>query len=191
MECLCQTHLQLGNVVQNSIPENIGDGKSRTQKPQTPAFVGLSRHISLSQLSRTSHVPLLSQARKCRSGRFLLNISASTSSPGIPSLTDLPLIKYINNQGHIIPHIEGGTQASVFAVFDTNKKIQYIGFSKDVRNSLQTLWGRRPDLCQFYKIYNVKELDKKATVEIQKHVRRRPVRLCGVRFRKPDITKNI
>ena len=173
MDCLSQTHLRLGTVIQNPIPDSSEDVNSRTQKFQGPAFVGLSRHISISHLSRTSRMPLSSKDWKGRSGRLSARVNASASSAGLPSVNDLPLITYINNQGRIIPPIEAGTQASVFAVFDANKKIQYIGFSKDVRNSLRTLMGRRAELCYFYKVYNLKELDQKAMVEIRKHVSRR------------------
>lgn len=39
----------------------------------------------------------------------------------------------------------------MFAVFDQNRKLQYMGFSKDLRNSLRTLFGRRPDKVFFHK----------------------------------------
>jgi len=42
----------------------------------------------------------------------------------IPSLIDLPLINYINQQGRIQPPVQLNTAASVFAICDQNKKIQ-------------------------------------------------------------------
>jgi len=54
-------------------------------------------------------------------------------------------------QGMIQPTVPEGTQASVFAVFDDKKKLQFVGFSKDVRNSLRTVFSRRPDRAFFYK----------------------------------------
>jgi hypothetical protein len=51
----------------------------------------------------------------------------------------------------IQPTVPEGTQASVFAVFDDKKKLQFVGFSKDVRNSLRTVFSRRPDRAFFYK----------------------------------------
>lgn len=54
-------------------------------------------------------------------------------------------------QGMIQPEVPAGTQASVFAVFDDRKKLQFVGFSKDVRNSLRTVFSRRPDRAFFYK----------------------------------------
>ena len=51
----------------------------------------------------------------------------------------------------IQPEVPEGTQASVFAVFDDKKKLQFVGFSKDVRNSLRTVFSRRPDKVFFFK----------------------------------------
>ena len=49
------------------------------------------------------------------------------------------------------PAVPADTQATVFAVYDANQKLQYVGFSRDLRNSLRTLLGRRPDKAFFYK----------------------------------------
>lgn len=54
-------------------------------------------------------------------------------------------------QGYFTPEIPEGTQGTVFAVFDDAKKLQYVGFSKDLRNTLRTVFGRRPDKAFFYK----------------------------------------
>ncbi len=54
-------------------------------------------------------------------------------------------------QGYIDPEVPEGTEASVFAIFDQNKKLQYVGFSKDFRNSLRTVFGRRPDKVYYHK----------------------------------------
>lgn len=58
-------------------------------------------------------------------------------------------------QGLINPTVPGGEEqtfkAFVFAIFDSHMKIQYTGFSSDLRNSLRTLIGRRPDKAHYYK----------------------------------------
>lgn len=51
----------------------------------------------------------------------------------------------------IQPEVPEDIQASIFAVFDEAKKLQFIGFSKDLRNSLRTVFSRRPDKAFFYK----------------------------------------
>lgn len=90
-------------------------------------------------------------------------------SDKLPSLNDLPLLSYINQQGRIVPPIEADTAASVFAVLDKNKKVQYVGFSKDVRNSLRTLMGRRPELCFYFKVFNMAQLDQQRMIDIRGH----------------------
>lgn len=54
-------------------------------------------------------------------------------------------------QGMIQPEVPEDTQASIFAIFDDAKKLQFVGFSKDLRNSLRTVFSRRPDKAFFYK----------------------------------------
>lgn len=91
----------------------------------------------------------------------------------IPLLNELPLTSFIDQGGYITPQVEAGTEASVFAVLDETKKVQYIGFSKDVRNSLRTLMGRRPDKCHYYKLYNLRVLDQQRMLDIRNSVRSR------------------
>lgn len=42
-------------------------------------------------------------------------------------------------------------QATVFAVYDEAKILQYVGFSKGLRDSLRTLFSRRPDKAHYYR----------------------------------------
>ena len=60
-------------------------------------------------------------------------------------------IPYLPAQGLVRPELEEGTQASVFAVYDEKQHLQYVGFSRDLRNSLRTVLGRRPDKAYYYK----------------------------------------
>lgn len=88
----------------------------------------------------------------------------------LPSLNELPLTSFIDQSGYINPPVEKNTEASVFAVLDEAKKVQYIGFSKDVRNSLRTLLGRRPDKSHYYKLYNLSVLDQQQMIKIRNSV---------------------
>lgn len=49
------------------------------------------------------------------------------------------------------PEVQPDTAAAVFAVYDQLQKLQYIGFSKDLRGSLKTVLGRRPDKAFYFK----------------------------------------
>jgi hypothetical protein len=63
------------------------------------------------------------QGLRSASRSAVVAMSASTDT-AIPTLNDLPLINYINQQGRIQPPVEPNTAASVFAICDSNKKIQ-------------------------------------------------------------------
>ena len=56
-----------------------------------------------------------------------------------------------HHQGYVDPDVVPGTVATVFSVYDNHQKLQYIGFSKDLRASLRTVLGRRPDKAVFFK----------------------------------------
>ena len=42
-------------------------------------------------------------------------------------------------------------QATVFAIYDADRVLQYVGFSKGLRDSLRTLFSRRPEKAQYFK----------------------------------------
>lgn len=39
----------------------------------------------------------------------------------------------------------------MFAVYDEAKTLQYVGFSKGLRDSLRTLFSRRPEKAHYYR----------------------------------------
>eukprot|EP00271_Cylindrocystis_brebissonii_P016482 TRINITY_DN4012_c0_g1_i2.p1 TRINITY_DN4012_c0_g1~~TRINITY_DN4012_c0_g1_i2.p1 ORF type:complete len:471 (+),score=118.13 TRINITY_DN4012_c0_g1_i2:152-1414(+) len=130
-------------------------------------FSGLSRHDASSLSSSTTSAPV-SAPHQRRARRVGVSVRAMSGSSGpLPVLVELPLITFISNQGRINPPVEPNTQATVFAIFDQNKKLQYVGFSKDVRNSLRTLMARRPELCYFYKLANLEALDQERMLNIR------------------------
>lgn len=42
-------------------------------------------------------------------------------------------------------------QATVFALYDEARMLQYVGFSKGLRDTLRTLFSRRPDKAHYFK----------------------------------------
>ncbi|KAI5076281.1 hypothetical protein GOP47_0008346, partial [Adiantum capillus-veneris] len=144
----------------------VGSRHSYTQKSSASvkipsSFNGL-RKSGLWVCRKESTATLNNSTQKT----FLLALVASAAAPPttstvtIPSLNELPINGFINSHGRIKPPVEPNTAASVFAVLDKNKKVQYIGFSKDLRNSLRVLMGRRPEYCYFFKVFNLRELDQ-------------------------------
>ncbi|CAI7810492.1 unnamed protein product [Closterium sp. NIES-54] len=130
-------------------------GSDFVSKSASSAFQGVRITLAKSQSSRNS-----------RSASRAVVVAAGGSAK-LPSMNELPLLSYINQQGRIVPPVDPGTTASVFAVLDKNKKVQYIGFSKDVRNSLRTLMGRRPEFCYYYKLYNLSTMDQQQMIDIR------------------------
>lgn len=93
--------------------------------------------------------------------------NAVVVSAAIKSLNTLPLYSVVNKEGRIQPIVDPEIVASVFAIFDRNKKIQYIGFSKDLKNSLRTLIGRRPEVCYYYRTQNLTSFDQELMIAIR------------------------
>jgi hypothetical protein len=50
-----------------------------------------------------------------------------------------------------LPHLLIPLQATVFAVYDEARIMQYVGFSRGLRDTLRTLFSRRPDKAHYYK----------------------------------------
>ncbi|GBG61130.1 hypothetical protein CBR_g19207 [Chara braunii] len=111
--------------------------------------------------------------RHVRSAVVLAMAVSAASSPSteeLPSLSSLPLTPFISEGGEVAPPPQdASTKASVFAVYDAGKKAQYVGFSKDARNSLRTLLCRRPELCYFYQVFNLPSLDQTQMLAIRSH----------------------
>jgi len=83
------------------------------------------------------------------------------------SLASIKECNVINESGFVLPEIPDDTTASVFVIFDMSHKAQYLGFSKDLRNSLRTLLCRRPELCYHYKALNIQAAGNEGLLEIR------------------------
>mmetsp|Transcript_15630 Transcript_15630/g.49078 ORF Transcript_15630/g.49078 Transcript_15630/m.49078 type:complete len:244 (-) Transcript_15630:689-1420(-) len=95
----------------------------------------------------------------------------ASGADDLPSLNALPLAPVINTEGLILPKFKRGCKATIFAILDDKKKVQYIGFSKDIRGTLRTMMGRQPKLCYFYKSVDFMEVDQKRMLAIRSAVR--------------------
>ncbi|KAK9837885.1 hypothetical protein WJX74_007198 [Apatococcus lobatus] len=90
--------------------------------------------------------------------------SAATSSQ---TLEDLEMFSVLDTTGAILPDVPEGTEASVFAVYNDKRQLQYVGLSKDLRNSLRTVFSRRPDKSHFFKAQHYSTLDQEAMVALR------------------------
>ncbi|MDJ0729618.1 MAG: GIY-YIG nuclease family protein [Crocosphaera sp.] len=68
----------------------------------------------------------------------------------LPSLNTLDYLPYLNEQG-IIPE-EFQKKIGVYAIFDDNKQLKFIGYSRDIYASLKQHLVRQPEQCYWVKI---------------------------------------
>jgi hypothetical protein len=93
--------------------------------------------------------------------------AADSSASASPRLADMELLSVVNVQGYINPEIPEGTQATVFAIYDQAKTLQYIGFSKNLRASLLTVFSRRPDKTHLYRAVYLPQLDQNEMLSVR------------------------
>eukprot|EP00793_Prasinoderma_coloniale_P003378 PRCOL_00006614-RA len=80
------------------------------------------------------------------------------------ALADVAHASVTNAAGMILPAGEGvdGKAAFVVAVLDASEAVQYIGFSKDLRNTLRKLFCRRAERTHYYKAVGYDAVDQAA-----------------------------
>ncbi|KAF5832271.1 hypothetical protein DUNSADRAFT_11914, partial [Dunaliella salina] len=120
----------------------------------------------------------LRDTRRSRRLSFRHMVAAAADSPAaagqeqeVIKLSSLQSSPIINEQGLINPSVPGGEdhvfKAFVFAIYDPQMKIQYTGFSADLRNTLRTMVGRRPDKAHYYKVVGLPELNQERMLQIR------------------------
>ena len=67
----------------------------------------------------------------------------------IPSLASLEFIPYINAEGLVPNSIQG--KIGVYAIFDSEKVMQFVGYSRDMYLSLKQHLVRQPQRCYWLK----------------------------------------
>jgi hypothetical protein len=71
----------------------------------------------------------------------------------IPSLLNLEFISYLDSEGLVPSSIQG--KIGVYAIFDQNKVMQFVGYSRDVYLSLKQHLVRQPQGCYWLKIQTI------------------------------------
>ena len=66
------------------------------------------------------------------------------------ALADLPYLPFINAEG-LLPHELSGT-VGAYSIFDADRQLQYVGYSRDVLASLRLHLVRKPALCHWVKV---------------------------------------
>lgn len=68
----------------------------------------------------------------------------------ITTLAELPYIPYLDDQGYLPLDMEG--KIGVYAVFDSLKVLQFIGYSRDIFLSIKQHLARCPQHCYWLKV---------------------------------------
>ncbi|PIG90560.1 GIY-YIG nuclease family protein [Gloeocapsopsis sp. IPPAS B-1203] len=69
------------------------------------------------------------------------------------SLTDLEYISYIDADGQLPEGLQ--SQVGVYAIFDSDRVLQFVGYSRDVFLSLKQHLVRQPEKCQWLKVQTI------------------------------------
>jgi hypothetical protein len=73
-----------------------------------------------------------------------------SQSNDINSLANLTYIPYLDDLGYLPPDLEG--KIGVYAVFDADQVLQFIGYSRDIFLSIKQHLARCPQQCYWLKV---------------------------------------
>ena len=76
-----------------------------------------------------------------------------TAQTASPTLAELPFLPYLNAEGCLPIALQ--RQIGIYAIFDRNQLLQYVGYSRDVYQSLRQHLVRQPEACWWYKLQTI------------------------------------
>jgi hypothetical protein len=88
-----------------------------------------------------------------------------SSSNDIPSLNSLDFLPYINDAGEL-PH-EFQNRVGIYAIFDPQQILQFVGYSRDIYLSLKQHLVRRPEYCYWLKATTIDRPNRTFLTEVQ------------------------
>jgi hypothetical protein len=87
------------------------------------------------------------------------------SNASISKLSDLSELPYIDAEGQLTSQFDG--KVGVYAIFDREKILQYIGYSRDVSLSLKQHLVRQPQQCYWLKVQTIDRPSRTLLEEIR------------------------
>ena len=82
-----------------------------------------------------------------------------TSQTTAPTLANLEAFAYIDDEGRIPTHIEG--KVGIYAIFNQDHELHYVGYSRDIYLSLKQHLIRRPQSCYWVKVQTIARPSRK------------------------------
>lgn len=81
------------------------------------------------------------------------------------SLADLEAVSYLDEAGQVPDRYNG--KVGVYAIFNQNRQLQYVGYSRDVGTSLKQHLVRQPDQCYWVKVQSIDRPSRTVLEEIR------------------------
>eukprot|EP00898_Chlorokybus_atmophyticus_P000307 jgi/Chlat1/1277/Chrsp117S01710 len=72
-----------------------------------------------------------------------------------PSLSSLPLLDYVGDDGLVIDHSQEGAKASVYAVYDQAQSLRYVGVTRGIHSAMRLHLARRPAECWHVRVHHL------------------------------------
>ncbi len=88
-----------------------------------------------------------------------------SSQTDLPSLTQLNSISYLDKSGYLPQFLEG--KIGVYAIFDAEQVLQYVGYSRNVYASLKQHLVRKPQSCYQLKVTTIERPSRTILEEIK------------------------
>lgn len=85
----------------------------------------------------------------------------------IPSLNTIDYLSYLNEEGIIPETLQ--KKIGVYAIFDKNKTLNFVGYSRDIYASLKQHLIRQPDQCHWLKVEIITRPSRTILEEIKDH----------------------
>ncbi|GAB1538230.1 GIY-YIG nuclease family protein [Scytonema sp. NUACC21] len=89
-----------------------------------------------------------------------------TDETNIPSLKNLEYLPYIDARGQLPEDLQG--KIGVYAIYDREKVLQFVGYSRDVYLSLRQHLVRQPDKCHWVKVQTIERPSRTILENIEK-----------------------
>lgn len=88
-----------------------------------------------------------------------------TTEINIPTLASLEYYAYIDDDGEVMADFEG--KIGVYAIFDGDKILQFVGYSRDIYLSLKQHLVRQPQSCYWVKLQTIERPQRKVLEDIE------------------------
>ncbi|GAB4341152.1 MAG: GIY-YIG nuclease family protein [Cyanophyceae cyanobacterium] len=82
-----------------------------------------------------------------------MSAEIADGSEAMPSLGELPFLPYIDGEG-LLPAVTEGT-IGIYAIFDADRALQYVGYSRNTAASLAQHLVRQGDRCHWLKFHPI------------------------------------